>query len=54
MGHSNIETTMSYVDWTPDPHGAAWIVNGFAPRNNGSDNGYSAAADQLSAALPPS
>ena len=38
MGHSNIETTMIYVDWAPDPYGAAWIVNGFAPRNNGSEN----------------
>jgi integrase len=46
MGHSNIETTMIYADYAPDPHGASWIVNGFS-RNNGSDNGGNVRADAL-------
>jgi integrase len=54
MGHSNIETTMIYVDWAPDPHGAAWIVNGFAPRNNGSDNCSPAGDDPPNASILPS
>jgi Phage integrase family len=53
MGHSKIETTMIYVDWAPDPHGASWIVNGFTPRNNGSNNCSHTDPDTRQAAVCP-